>query len=478
MRKALPVGIALLFAIVNAKAQSSTVAAATDLGFWQPEPAIPGSPAQIGIGANPMAQGAGLSPFGNGEQPVLRFAGDNGPQNLFTFSLSDDTGYDDNLFGSDQARARDFFTSVGPRVTFVTARQRLTFDFDYAPFFEMYKQYSGRDSVDQSLALDAAAELSPRFQLRVREYGSEFYYGLLGGNGEQVVGGLGPPGVASPYFINPNTRNIMSTSRVDLVFNKSARTSINVFGGFTTLNYKNLGTTGTYPSLEAPSGGLSYSYALTARGKFSATYSYMKSVYTGSLNPPRFQTQSVSLSYAYQISNALSVSFFGGPQYTRTRETLVIPFPPFGFLLIPEDRLEWNWSGGASVQRVTPVSTISLSASKYVSSGGALAAAIDFTSGELAISRRLTLGWTGTAGLHYMQARSLSFGGLPGGSYNIQYGNLGFQHKLTERATVRLNYAGTRQRHGLGTTLAYADLDRNRASVGIDWQIGKAHLGH
>jgi len=478
MRRTAAVVIVLLFVTTASWAQAPSVLTSTYFDA-QPDPAVPAQPPQVGGGGLVQPAGAGPAPFGNGEQPVLRFAGDNGPVNQFTFSLNDDTGYDDNVFGTDQHRARDFFTAVGPRVMFLTSRKHVNFDLDYAPFFQIYKTYSHYDSVNQTLNFDVSAELSPRFQLRLREVAAELYYGLFGGFGPQEVAGLGPPGTTVPFFINPNTRSIDSSSRVDLVFNKSARTSLDVFGGFSMLNYKiERGAGGTYLNLEAPSGGFSYSYRVTARGSFSLTYDYMRSVYLKTFLPPRFQTHSASLSYAYQASPAVLVSVWGGPEYTQIRETLALPFPPFGFVEVPFARQAWNWSAGFDVSRTTPVSTISLHASRYVSAGGGLLTAVNDTSGGLLISRRLTLGWTGNAGINYLQLRSLSFGGLPGGNYNVAYANLGFSHKLGERASIRFNYWGTRQRHGLGSTFSYADADRNRASVGINWDIGKVHLGH
>ena len=474
MRKTLLVVIVLLIVSACSQAQSPVVRAGTDFGA-QPDPALPALP-QIG---QPMGPGAGPTPFGTGEQPVLRFAGDNAPQNQFIFSLTDDTGYDDNVFGNDLNRKRDFFTDVGPRITYLTSRKHITFDLDYAPFFQIYKQYSGYDSVNQSLNLNAAAQISPRFELRVREMAGEYYFGLFGGYGQPVVSGLGPPGGTVPYFVNPDTRSISTRSRVDIIFNKSARTTLDVFGDFSTLNYKNLGNaaSGTLFNLEAPNGGFSYSYRVNARGTFSATYDYGKSVYLGVHNPPRYQTQTASLSYAYQFSNTMSASVWGGPEYTQLRETLLIPIPPLGFIPVLIDKPEWDWSAGFSVSRTTPLSTIALTASRYVTSGGGLLTAVDDSMGELRFSRRLTLGWTGDAGLTYSQVQALGFGGVMSGHYNIEYGTLGFHHQLGERASLRMSYVGTRQRSGHGTAFNFFGVDRNRASVGIDWQIGKVHLG-
>jgi len=485
MRKTLPVVFVVLFAGVRSQAQSPAVLAAADLGT-QPDPAIPASPAQIGIGGNPQAQGGGPAPFGNGEQPVLRFAGDNGPQNEFTFSLSDDTGYDDNLFGSNIGKVGGFFTSVGPHVSFLTARKHVTFDFSYSPFFEIFKQYSNRDSVNQTLALDVGTEISPRFQLRARESASEFYYGLFGGNGEQVVPGLGPPGGAVPYFINPESRTITSTSRIDLIFNKSARTSIDLFGGYSLMNINYPGAVITYGNFQGGNAGLSYSYRSSARSSFSATYVYGESRFSSVAN--HYSNQNLSLSYAYQISKTAFISLFGGPEYTYINETLLIPIQTiFGIVKIPYPihKPEWDWSAGFSVSKTTLGTAFSLSGSRYVSGGGGLLTAVNSNTGSLGISRRLPWNWTGGMSVNYTQFQALSFGGAQSGKYTIAYGNVSLNHKLGERASVRMNYGYTSQRgssNNVGTALApglnYGNLDRNRASVGIDWQIGKVHLGH
>jgi len=484
MRKTLPVVIVVLFGCAHSQAQSPAVLTAADLGA-QPDPAIPAFPPQAGIGGNPQAP-RGPVPFGNGEQPVLRFAGENGPQNLFTFSLFDDTGYDDNLFATNINKIGAFFTSVGPRVSFLTSRKHMTFDFDYAPSFEIFKQNSARDAVNQILALDVAAEMSPRFQLRMRESASELYYGLFGGNGEQLVPGLGPPGGSVPYFINPGSRTIDSASRVDLVFNKSARTSIDVFGGYSLMDIKNPGVNITYGNVRSPNAGWSYSYRVSARGSFSATYLYAQSQFASAAT--RYSNQNLSLSYAYQISNTASVSVFGGPEYTYINETLLIPIQTiFGIIDLPYPihKPEWDWSGGFSATKTTLGTAFSLFGSRYVASGGGLLTALNSNSGSLVVSRRLPWNWTGSMALTYSQFQALSFGQAQTGKYTIAGGSISLNHRLGERASVRMNYARTRQRGSaatlsaaVGPGLDYGNMDRNRASIGIDWQIGKVHLGH
>lgn len=483
MRKTLPVVFVVLFAGVRSQAQSPAVLAAADLGA-QPDPAIPASPAQIGIGGNPQAQGGGPAPFGNGEQPVLRFAGDNGPQNEFTFTLSDQTGYSDNVLGSNINRHGDFFTAVGPQVAFVTGRKHVSFMFSYAPYFQIYKRFSSYDALNQSLNLDAAVEVSPRLQLRVRSSTSEYYYGLFNSNAQQVVPGLGPPG-GVPLYVNPETRTITNFDRVDIAFSKSDRTTIDFFGGYFLTDIKNPGVNITYGNFKGGNAGWSYSYRASPRGSFSLTYTYGESQYSGIAS--RYSNQNASLSYAYQISKTASISFFGGPEYTYINETLLIPIQTiFGIVDLPYPihKPEWDWSAGFNVSKTTLGTTFFLFGSRYVSGGGGLLTAVNSNSGSLGMSRRLPWNWTGNLGLTYAQYQALSFGGLQNGKFTTAFGNISLNHKLGERASVNLNYNYTSQRGSRTTSgalapgLYYGNLDSNRMSVGINWQIGKVHLGH
>jgi hypothetical protein len=483
MRKTLVVVTLLCLAGARSQAQSSSVLAGADFGL-QPDPATPAAPAQFG---NPLGQGMGMgpTPYGNGEQPVLRFAGDNAPQNQFTFSLFDDTGYDDNVLGGNINRFGDFYTSVGPRVAFVTARKKVAFNLDYGPRFEIFKRFSGRDAVNQSLNLDFSAEVSPRWQLRARTDASESYYGWVGGTSEQVVAGLGAPG-GNTFFVNPNTRTITDFTRVDFAFNKSARTTLDLFVGYSLMNVKLPGGGIIYGNYRGGNAGWSYSYRVSARSSVSATYVYGESRFAGVSS--HYANQNLSLSYAYQISARTSVSFFGGPEYTYVNETLLIPVQTiFGLVSLPYPihKPEWDWSAGFGASKTTNSTTFSLSASHFVSGGGGLLTAVNSNFGSLGISRRLPWNWTGDMRVRYGQNQALSFGGLQSGRFSTFIGGLSLNHKLGERAGLRLNYEhliqrGNSSNGGLVTApgFLYANLDRNRGSIGIDWQIGKVHLGH
>jgi hypothetical protein len=400
------------------------------------------------------------------------------------FDLSDSTGYDDHVYGTNQSTYGDFFTGVGARLGFFTARKHLTMSLDYAPSFLIYKRNSSADNVNQTLGFSGALDLSPHVQVSVRDSASEYSYGLFG-NAEPLVPGLGPPGGAILYSINPRTRTVSNTSRLDLLFTKSARTVIAVFGAYNTLGYH-----AGFNNMQAATGGLSYSYRVSRRGAFSATYAYSDSLFQG--NQPgassgstpggsRFASQSLTLSYAYQISKSTSVSLFGGPERTHVRETLVllIPLPPFGLVPVPLPvrRFEWDWSAGGGVTTTTHNTAISLTASRAVSNGGGLLTAVNSDLASLGIARRLPHGWQGSSSLNYGFSRTLGFGGLPGGRFNTESGQVSLGRKLGEHLSFGLDYQHQRQRYGGGSSLGYADLDRNRASLHFGWEVAKIPFG-
>jgi hypothetical protein len=434
-------------------------------------------------GQGPLG-GQGLAPFGSGELPLVRFAGDNGPQNVLMFDLNDGTGYDDHVYGTNRDTYGDFFTDVGARLSFFTVQKRLDLSLDYAPSFYVYRKNSSADSWNQTLNFDSELELSRRLELRVRDSGSEYSYGTFG-NGQELVPGLGLPGGATLYSINPATRTVVNTSRLDLLYTKSERTQLDVFGTYNTLTY-----TSRFNNWQGATGGLSYMYRLTRRGDFSATYVYSNSLFQAGPSASslvsteggsRFATQSLFLSYAYQISKTTSVSFFGGPERTHVAETLVLTLPlsNVGVIqaFVPFRQFEWDWSGGAVVTTTTHKTAISLTASRAVSNGGGLLTAVNSDFATLGIARRLPRGWEWSSSLNWGLSQALVFGTLPSGSFNTEFAQVSVSRKLGERLRLAFDYQHQRQRQGAGNSLGYNDLDRDLESVRFDWEVKKIPFG-
>jgi hypothetical protein len=401
------------------------------------------------------------------------------------FDLNDSTGYDDNVFGANQNTHGDWFTDVGARASFFTARKHADVSLDYAPSFFIYKQYSSANFLNQALSFNASIDLSRRFQLKVRDDASEYSYGSFG-NVSQLVPGLGPPGGAILYSIIPGRRTVTNQGRVDLFFTKSRRTTIDVFGTYNTLTYQ-----GGFHNLQEAVGGVSYAYRVTRRGTFSATYDYSDSLFQasgpgiGALSTQggsRFTTQSAMLSYAYQLLKTTSVSFFAGPERTQAGEILVetIPLPTLGYaeLLIPIHRFEWDWSAGGSVATTTHDTAINFTASRAVSNGGGLLTDVTSNYASLGIARRLPHGWRVSSSLSGGFSQALVFGSLPGGNFNTEIGQASLHRELGEHLGVDLDYEHQRQRVGGGNSLGVANMDRDRASVRFDWVAAKIPFGH
>jgi hypothetical protein len=484
MHKTIRVVLILLFACGNSKAQSTPLTMTALNGQLGLAGRAADAPQVPGAGQGPFG-GQEPAPFGSGEQPLLRFAGDNGPQNVLMFDLNDSTGYDDHVYGTNQNTYADFFTDVGARLSFFAVRKRLDVSLDYVPSFFIYRRNSSADYWNQTLGFDATLDLSRRFQLRVRDSGTEYSYGSFG-LGQQLVPGLGPPGGAILYSINPETRTVSNASRLDLLFTKSERTVIDVFGADNTLTYR-----AHFSDWQGATGGLTYSYRVTRRGAFSATYVYTNTLFQGTPSATslestqggsRFATQSLFLSYAYQISKTTSVSFYGGPERTHVGETLVLSLPlsTAGVIqvFIPFHRFEWDWSAGGGVTTTTHKTAISLTASRAVSNGGGLLTAVNSDFASLGFARRLPHSWQWSSSLNYGLSQALIFGSLPSGSFNTEIGQVSLGRKLGEHLSLSFDYQHQRQRQGGGYSLGFADLDRDRASVRFDWGVKKIPLGH
>jgi hypothetical protein len=480
MHRSMLVVVALVFACGNSRAQSTPLTPTTLNVLSGLAGRDAAAPQLSGAGPGPFG-GQGPVPFGSGDQPLLRFAGDNGPQNVLMFSLVNSIGYNDNINGTNQNAYGDFFTEIGPRVSFFTAQKRLDVSLDYAPDLFLYKNNSSADSLNQNLVFRADLELSPRIQLEVRDNVKQYSYGLSG-DGRQLLPGLGPPGGPILYSIIPKGSTAVNTSRLDLLFTKSERTVIDVFGDSNTEIYG-----GPYINSQEVTGGLSYSYRVSRRGSFSATYVYVNSLFLenqpgisfeGAQGGSRFATQSLFLSYAYKISQTTSVSFWGGPERTHLGETLVSSLPPSTIpVFTPVRRFEWDWAAGGSMTTTTRNTAISLIAFQALTNGGGLLTAVNGDFALLGIARRLPHGWQWDSSLSYGLSQQLSFGGLLSGRFDAEIGQVSLTRKLGRQLSFAIDYWQERQSQRGGNNLKVADIDRTVARIRLDWEVKKIPLG-
>jgi hypothetical protein len=160
-------------------------------------------------------------------------------------------------------------------------------------------------------------------------------------------------------------------------------------------------------------------------------------------------------------------------------ETLVVSLPLATGVLqafLPIRRFEWDWSAGGGVTTTTHNTAISLTASRAVSNGGGLLTDVNSDFASLGVARRLPYSWLWSSTLNYGYSEALTFGGLPGGSFNTEIGQVSVSRQFGEHVNLSFDYQHYRQREGSGN-LGFNDLDRDMASIRFNWDVLKVPFG-
>ncbi len=424
----------------------------------------------------PYAQGP--ETFAKGEHRTLEYIGESLPRNIVILSLDDETGYDDNILGSNRTRRGDSFSAFGPRIVFlrkgdVTSRaQRLSFALDYRPYFLLYRRVGRLDTVNQAVHWDAKYQLGPSFALQLRDsfsYQSGMYQPH---SNKDFLPQLASPTSLNQSVITPLSRTFQNESRLDAIYRKSTRTSVDLFGAFLDrrLSHKTISEVPLF-NARGIDAGLEYSYRLNPTSSLGVLYLFQNLNFG---RQSRTVVQSAFFSAARRLPSDTTLSFFAGPQYTQQRGLSLFPLFKTNTTNTGHIGSGGPWSGavGCSLSKQTERTVFQISGQRLVSDGGGFFGASTNFFIDLNLRRRLVGRWDGIWSLDYARTSALGVES----SIRGQTAAFAIERSLTDRLSARLSYNYLLQRSG-GQLPLFADVDRNRVSLGVFCQLGKIPLG-
>ncbi len=415
-------------------------------------------------------------PFGFGEQSLVRYSGQTLPKNFVSIDMDTEASYDDNVRGNNARRQGDFVYGFGPRLTFGEERKALSFVVDYRPDFLLHQRIGGFNQVNQALELEVTYHVSPHLGVRILD-SSYYRNGIFQPHSsEAFVSGQGSPISLNKNVFVPLTREFNINSRLDVSYQKSARTTMTVFGDFLKRDFKQVSA--RYPSLLNTRGwdsGMQYSYLVNAHTNFGVVY-LLQNLNFG--NYSRFIIQSGFLSLTRQMSTGVALQVFAGPQYTRLHDRFTGVFPTSRGQLpnvTPIFLARWHPAVGGTLTRQSDKTVLQMGVQRLATDGGGLLTAVTTTLAELELRRRLTRRWDTIWNLNGEYASSLS-SRLLNARINGQSAGFAIERSMTEALTAHIGYSYMRQRRGSHISVL-PDIDRNRISIGLYYHLGKFDLG-
>jgi hypothetical protein len=382
------------------------------------------------------------------------------------------SSYDDNIFSNNQHRIGDVDFLFGPSLSLHRDGRLLRLALSYQPNFRIYRKASEPNAVDQTLGLDASYQATSRLSFRAR--GTAYYTtGLFepGQNGE-FVPGLGSPSTLNNTLFTPITRQLSWSSRIDASYQARAHDSIGLFAGDSRLDFtQQVSSAGNLQNMEEKQAGLLYEHRLSPHVTVGTNYLF-EDIRFGL--DSRTLVHSAFLSYSQQVSRSLTLSVFGGPQYSRLHELVIFPVGPFRFQ-VPVFQVGWNWALGATLAKRLDKTALQLTAQRQETNGGGFIGAVVGLSVGASVRRQLPGRWDALWSGSYAKNTSVA-SGSSASEYQSETAGFGLERSLTERLSFRLGYDFLRQR-ATGQSPLFASFDRDLWSAQLSYRFHQIGLG-
>jgi hypothetical protein len=451
----------------------------------EPDGGVRGVPGEVSAGVGPTQNArsgdaedsraksaSGPHTYGDGEKAGLNYVGTSPSRNIVALGFNVGSSYDDNIFGNSQQRVGDVAFQFGPSLNVRREGQRLNLALSYQPHFRIYRRASDLNMVDQTLGFDAAYRATSRFAFRGR---TSAYYttGILQPNrNEGFLPGPGSPSSLNDTLFTPTARQHTWSSRIDASYQVSPHDSIDLFAGQSTLDFgQQSSNTGSVQNTKQKNTGLVYQHRLSPHTTMGINYQY-EDISFGS--DSRTFVHSPFFSYAQQVSPSLTLSVYGGPQFSHLNEVIALPLGPFT-LRIPVSVATLNWALGGTVTKQLDKTAFQLTAQHQVSDGGGLFGAVVSSSVGTSLSRHLPGRWDAIWSAGYGDNRSLDTTHSRGAYQSLTAG-FGLARSLTEKLNVRVGYDYIHQQ-GTGQSQQFGNFDRDLWSVQFSYRFHEIALG-
>jgi len=388
--------------------------------------------------------------------------------NLLEYGVAFTTAYSDNvLAGTSTHPVSDISYSVAPNIAIDATTPRLHWVGNYAPGFTFYQRTSNLNESDQNASFDLQYRLSPHVTLCARDAflksSNVFNQSDFGAAGA-ITGGAQVPNFS---IIPPVADRMSNIGSVDLTYQFALNGMTGVNGSFTNLHYPKPSQVPGLFDTNSQGGSAFYSRRISKMHYLGVTYQYQRLVSYPTAGLSETQTHAILFFYTIYPTPHSSLSFFGGPQYSTTVEP---PVPPLN-LPVPETRA-WTPALGGSLSWQGRLTTLAVSGSHLMSSGGGLGAAVHLNSVTPSIRRQIFKTLTGTVSGGYSENDVL--GTFLGAGYNGHsiFGTAEVEQLIGPRLSVRLGYTRLHQTYA-GVPAIALNPDTNREFIAVSYHFSR-----
>ena len=371
------------------------------------------------------------------------------------------SAYDDNVLpGSNGKPISDVSYSVWPTISLDQTRSRLHWVLNYSPGFTFYQKTSSLNQASQNLGVNFSYRLSPHVTLSLRDSFQKTSNVLDQPNQDFAQPVSGSLFVPNNSVIAPIADVLTNNANASLTYQFSANGMVGASGTFTNLHYPNQAQVPGLGDSSSRGGSAFYNHRLSKMHYVGVAYQYQMYLAYPTLGQSETQAHTISLFYTVYFKPTVSLSLFGGPQYSDTQQ--------FG---LPTSRA-WSPSGGASFAWQGKLTSFAVSGSQSINSSGGLGGAVHATTGNASLRRQLTRTLNTAIGASYANNSMLDPLATFNTSGHTLSGSASVQRQFGEHLNVQLQYVRLHQTYS-NVSLLSAFPDRNRESITISYQFAR-----
>ena len=427
-------------------------------------------------GASPAATGSSDSgsrmatpPPVSGENYATGLASET-RANYLRGGLAFTTAYSDNVLGGVSTNpVSDISYSIFPTISLDETRSRLHWTLSYAPGFTFYQRTSSYNQANQNFGTNFQYRLSPHVTLTLRD---SFQRTSNIFNQPDLTNVIAVPGGSqnpNTPIVGPLSDMLTNNGGVELTYQFSRNGMVGVSGSATNLHYLNPSQVPGLSDSSSQGASAFYSYRLSKKHYLGASYQFQNLLSYPNGEASKTQVHGISAFYTLYVSAHLSVSVFGGPQYSETSGT------NFGLFSLPATH-SWSPSYGGSLGWQGQRTSIAVSGSRAISNGNGLVSATNSTNGAVSVRRQLTRTLSATVSGSYSENQVLNgdslFGsGINNGGHTVS-GNVSVQRPVGQHFNVQAGYSRLHQSYANIGAIS-ANPDTNRESVTISYTFSR-----
>jgi len=350
--------------------------------------------------------------------------------------------------------------SVFPTISLDQTRSRFHWVFNYGPGFTFYQKTSALNQADQNLGTNLSYRLSPHVTLSLRDTLLKTSNVLNQPNQDFAQPVSGSVSVPNQSVIAPLADVLTNTANASLTYQFSPNGTIGASGTFANLHYSNQSQVAGLGDSSSRTGSAFYNHRLSKMHYVGVTYQYQDFLAYPTIGTSETTAHSVFLFYTLYLKSTVSISLYGGPQYSQTQQ-----------LGLPTTN-GWSPAGGASMGWQGRLTSLAFSASRAINDSGGLAGAVQAISTNASLRRQISRNLSASVGGNYADNNMLD----PLSTFNTSghtiSGNASVQRQVGEHFNLQLQYMHLHQSYHDVAVLS-AVPDRDRVAINISYQFSR-----